>query len=315
MNFISAFLLSILRVIYGFVGNYAWAVVLFTLLIRLVLMPLDVKSKSSMGRMQAIQPQLTALQKKYANDKEKLNQKTSELYRKEKINPLSGCLPMLIQMPILFCMFTAMRVLSNEETVQMLLKLKEGVRLEELLQGWFWVKNVFQPDSFMSTIIPIVGDGLTAIQPVANTVLTAENLDAARTFLSSPEYTALAQQWGAAGEFLYRGKMLIWDIAVPLQVNGFFILPILAGVCQFFASKLMNAGQAQTADPNSQQASTNKMMQWFFPLFSIFICATSTAAFSLYWVFVTLIQIVQQALISMYFKKKDANKPEEAQQS
>ena len=120
MNFISAFLKDVLDMINGVVGSYGWSVILFTLLIRLVLMPLDIKSRRSMMRMNQVQPQMAALQKKYANDKEKLNLKMSELYKKEKINPLSGCLPMMIQLPVLFMMFTAMRVVANEHTVRMI---------------------------------------------------------------------------------------------------------------------------------------------------------------------------------------------------
>ena len=122
MNFISSFLKTVLEWIYALVGNYGWSVILFTVLIRAILLPLDVKSKRGMRAMSAVQPKMQALQKKYANDKEKLNQKMNELYRKEKINPMAGCLPMLIQLPILFCMFTAMRVVANEETVRMVIE-------------------------------------------------------------------------------------------------------------------------------------------------------------------------------------------------
>ena len=87
------------------VGNYGWSIVVFTLVIRLVLLPLDIKSKKSMRAISKIQPKLQALQKKYANDKDKLNQKTMELYRKEHVSPTAGCLPMLISLPILWIMW------------------------------------------------------------------------------------------------------------------------------------------------------------------------------------------------------------------
>ena len=108
----TAFFVKLLTWINTVVGNYGWSIVLFTLLIRLVLLPLDIKSKKSMRAMNKVQPQITALQKKYANDKEKLNQKTMELYRKEHVSPTAGCLPMLISLPILWIMFSAMRTLE-----------------------------------------------------------------------------------------------------------------------------------------------------------------------------------------------------------
>ena len=77
--------------------------------------PLDIKSRASMRKTMKLQPQLQALQKKYANDKEKLNAKTAELYKKAHVNPLSSCLPMLLTWPILIAVFGAMRTASNHE--------------------------------------------------------------------------------------------------------------------------------------------------------------------------------------------------------
>ena len=309
MNFISAFLKDVLDFIFNLVGNYGWSVVIFTLLIRLVLMPLDIKSKQSMKRMSALQPQIDALNKKYAKDKEKLNQKMSDLYRKEKINPLSGCLPMLIQLPILFCMFTAMRVVANEHTVQMLLDMMNGTFNPDSFQSWLWIKNVYQPDSFFSTIIPAIADPLSMISGVTgSSVLTMENLESVRAFLATPEYAAIAAQYGASS-YIYTAPMLFWTISIPAQFNGLFILPVLAGASQYLSSKLLSGQQTPAA--NSSAASTNRMMQVFFPIFSVWICATSTAAFSIYWVAINIIQIAQQYLMNVYFDRKEAKKPEE----
>jgi len=313
MNFISAFLKDVLDLINGFVSSYGWSVILFTLLIRLVLMPLDVKSRRSMMRMNQVQPQMAALQKKYANDKEKLNQKMNELYKKEGVNPLSGCLPMLIQLPILFCMFTAMRVVANEHIVQMIQAMMNGsfaANSAHYLQPFLWIKSIYQPDSFMSTVIPAFGDKLQAIQPVAGTILTQDTLNTVRNFLSSDTYKTIAAQFGAANTYVLQTKMLFWDFNIPTQFNGWFVLPLLAGVTQLISSKLLTPTNTATGTDAQQQ--TNKMMQWFFPLFSIWICASYTAAFALYWVFINLFQILQQLFINWYFDRKKTNpNPEE----
>ena len=120
----TGFFINLLNWINGIVGNYGWSIVLFTLLIRMVLLPLDIKSKKSMRATTKLQPKLQALQKKYANDKDKLNQKTMELYRKEHVSPTAGCLPMLISLPILWIMFSAMRTVGNENTIRMILSMK-----------------------------------------------------------------------------------------------------------------------------------------------------------------------------------------------
>ena len=112
------FLFGILQWINGWIGSYGWAMVVFTVLIRLVLTPLDIKSRVSMRKTAKLQPQMQALQKKYANDKEKLNQKTAELYKKEHVNPLSSCLPLLLTWPILIAVFGAMRTAANFELLE-----------------------------------------------------------------------------------------------------------------------------------------------------------------------------------------------------
>ncbi len=193
---INSLFVSVLNWIYSWVGNYGWSVVVFTLFVRLQVLPLDIKSRRGMRATMRIQPKLQALQKKYANDKEKLNQKTLELYRKEHVSMTAGCLPMLLQWPILIFMFTAMRVVANEHTIQMILDLQNGI--EPVFQSWLWIKNVFMPDSFMSSILPAAGSALVEIGPVGySSILTAENIEAARAFLATSEYAAIAAQHGA----------------------------------------------------------------------------------------------------------------------
>ena len=307
LGFIGDILRWALDLIYSLVGNYGWAVLIFTLLIRLVLMPLDIKSRKSMKAMQNVQPKIDELNKKYANDKDKLNQKMADLYKKEKINPLSGCLPMLIQLPILFAMFAVMREVANEETIQMILEIKQNIlagieNYQPKLQSLLWIKNVFQPDSFMSTVVPAFGSTLPEITKASGTV-TMEMIEEAKAFLQTNEYSAWAANYGNA--VAYSAPLLMWTITIPKKFNSLFILPILSAVSQFFTSKFMNAGQQSS---NAQQASTNKFMQWFFPLFSLWICASSNAAFALYWVFINVFQIAQQFIIGKLIDRSENKK-------
>ena len=145
------FFAGILNGINTVIGNYGWSMVIFTLLFKLIIMPLNYKSRKSMRRMSNLQPQMTKLQKKYENDKEKLNQKMSELYRKEGVNPMSGCLPMILSMAILIIMFNAMRMVANNELASQCLELlTTGVQTNE---SWLWVKNIWMPDSPFHPII------------------------------------------------------------------------------------------------------------------------------------------------------------------
>ncbi|MBQ7192927.1 MAG: membrane protein insertase YidC, partial [Synergistaceae bacterium] len=101
-----ALLLGLLQMIHnaittiGIGTNFAWglAIIALTLLVRLLMHPLTAKQMSSMQKMQKLQPQLKVLQEKYADDKDKLNQETMALYKDNKVNPASGCLPLIIQL-------------------------------------------------------------------------------------------------------------------------------------------------------------------------------------------------------------------------
>lgn len=320
---------SILEWIYGWVGNYGWSVVVFTLLVRFVLLPLDIKSKKSMRAMTKIQPKLNALQKKYANDKDKLNLKLNELYRKEHISPMASCLPMLFTLPILWFMFAAMRNMANEHTIQMILDIANTGEVPAL-QGWLWIKNVFQPDSFMCSILPRVGDTLRAIAPVSgSSILTEANIAAARDFLATEQYAAIAAQYGANAFTSIPLNLVFFHPVLTLPTsfaalgqyaNGLFILPLLAAVSQFLMTKFTNGNQIKKNEDASeeQMAAANAMnsgfMKWFFPLMSLWFCASYNAAFAIYWMAANVIQIGQQVIVNWYFDRQD-KKAAEAQES
>jgi len=100
----------ILDFLYNFLGNMGWAIILFAALLRLAMFPVANKSYTSMSKMKIVQPKLKALQEKYADDKVRLQQETMALYKKEKINPAAGCLPMLIQIPVFFSLYKVLYI-------------------------------------------------------------------------------------------------------------------------------------------------------------------------------------------------------------
>ena len=91
--------------IHGFVGNWGWAIVILTFLIKLAFFQLSATSYKSMARMRKLQPRITTLRERYAADKQRMNQAMMELYRQEKINPLGGCLPILVQIPVFIALY------------------------------------------------------------------------------------------------------------------------------------------------------------------------------------------------------------------
>ncbi|MBR4067361.1 MAG: YidC/Oxa1 family membrane protein insertase [Clostridia bacterium] len=309
------FFANILTGINSLIGNYGWSMVIFTLLIKLLISPLDYKSRKGMRRTQQIQPQIAKLQQKYANDKDKLNQKMSELYRKENINPMSGCLPMLLSMPLLFIMFAAMRLVANTELAKQAIELLvNGVQNNE---GWLWIKNIWMPDSpFYGTVVdqanlnmitPDIWKNVFAsldavkVEALAALGVTAENISGATLFplLQATEaYQAEMALWHE----LPKLNLLITEMSIYAKPNGWFILPILACVTQFLMSSTTQGQQLQT---NDQQQSTGKFMKYFFPLFSLFICSSYNAAFSVYWVVSNLFAWAEQLVFNKMFEMQD----------
>ncbi|MGL5692826.1 MAG: YidC/Oxa1 family membrane protein insertase [Peptostreptococcaceae bacterium] len=109
MNLIGNLLGHVLRLIFEFVQNYGWSIIVFTVLVKILLLPLTIKQTKSTKAMQDIQPKLQEIQEKYKTKPEKQQQEIMKLYQEAKINPLAGCLPLLIQMPIIIGLFSVLR--------------------------------------------------------------------------------------------------------------------------------------------------------------------------------------------------------------
>jgi YidC/Oxa1 family membrane protein insertase len=321
------FLFNILAWIRSWVGSWGWAMVVFTIMVRLVLTPLDIKSRMSMRKTTKLQPQMQALQKKYANDKEKLNQKTAELYKKEHVSPLSSCLPLLLTWPILIAVFGAMRLAANKE-----LLIQVGQILNNdlpALERWLWIKNLWMPDSIFAAAMP----DLKTLQQIPsdlwvkwfNTLdpnnlpvlikdlgLTAEsfsqaNLSATITQIMEAMKLNTAYIEAVAVKPGWTFNLLITQLSLVNSYNGLMILPILSAVSQLAMTKIM--GGNQQTNPDQPGAGAGKFMQYFFPIFSLIICFSYSAAFALYWVAGNLVSMGQTYAINKYLDKKKKQRP------
>jgi YidC/Oxa1 family membrane protein insertase len=321
------FLKSILVGINSIIGNYGWSVVVFTLLIRLILFPFDYKSRSSMRKTQKLQPEIARLQKKYANDQEKLNRKLSELYKKEHINPISSCLPMLITLPILYAMFAAMRLVANEQMVAQVFDMLQGK--QPVLEGWLWIKNVWMPDSPFSACLPdynslraitdtniwqsafaALGDNVANLPEAL--ALTADSFTSANlqttiqaiynTLETMPSYveaTSALPGWTF--------NLWVTTVNIMKDYNGFYILPVMSALTQYLMTKMQPTQQPTAADSAQQQqaAASSNFMKWFFPLFSLWICSGYSAMFAIYWVASNVIAALQTLGINWYLDRKE----------
>ena len=146
---ISKTILWVLKTMHVAIPNYGIILIIFSILVKLIVYPLTKRSYQSTQAMQSIQPEINALREKYKNNPTKLNQATMELYKKKGVNPLGTCFPMLLQMPLLFALFTVFR-----STIEL--------RGEPFV---FWIKDLSAPDVlfYLPFKIPLYGDYVCAL--------------------------------------------------------------------------------------------------------------------------------------------------------
>lgn len=305
-----SFLQSIIEGINSLVGNYGVSVVLFTILTRLALLPLDLKAKASTRKMTELNPEIQKINEKYKNDPDKRNKKTMELYQKHQVNPMGGCLPMLLQLPLMFAMFAALRAISSVQLQDFYVDLMNfnnnaiAPVLQEFVQkiqdsaaikqnvGDVFTSLFSNPNNerLINQLTEVVGSAnMTTILDTIKNIDTSQALEFLKTSESSLRFLWIKNVWiadsplrdiiGRTIPFMEGGWYGAW--------NGLFILSGLAGITSYLQMKL-------TAPSGDNQQT--KGMGTIMPIMSVWFTSMYTSAFSIYWVTSNLFQIVQQLI-------------------
>lgn len=287
----------IIEFIYNLVQNYGFSIIIFTVLIKLILMPLAVKSQKAMRKQQKIQPYMMELQQKYANDKEKLQQETMKLYRENNISMTGGCLPLLIQFPILIGLY---RVIQKPLTYL----LGVDFKLTETLSRVTEIMTRMTAEH-----ADIIGKLSTATaEQVANN--SQIQLSKWVSILNGPN-----DPWVINFGFLGLDLSVVPSVSVNYILSGKFmyldrvlliLIPLIAILTTWLS---MKQSQKITQMPkNAQQdnpaASMNKSMNLMMPIMTGIFTFTLPSGLGLYWIVSNLMQILQQYLLNQYFKKK-----------
>ncbi|MBQ3118267.1 MAG: YidC/Oxa1 family membrane protein insertase [Clostridia bacterium] len=253
------------RGIYTFVGSYGWTIILFTIIIKLILVPLNIKQQKSMKKTQAIQPRLMKLQEKYGQDKEKLSQETMKLYQEAGVNPMGGCLPMLIQFPIIIALYNIIR--KPMSYVMMLSKEVIGI-INERLGGVEPIDQIGLAKSMGGSM-----DKLSDV--VSESALI--NFDFFGFDLSvTPTFNFIMQNWQYA------------------------LIPILAGLTTYLVSVVSTKISGTGANPDA--AGSMKTMNTIFPFMTAWFAITLPAGLGLYWTISNLFQIGQMFVLNKVLK-------------
>ena len=322
-----AFLGNIINLFYSWTGNFGIAVILFTLLVKGLLLPLDIKSKNSTAKMQALQPKIEKINEKYKNDPDKKNRKIQELYMENNISPLGGCLPILITFPIIIIVFVALRKYATQETYDFLSGL-----LQQQNPDMGMILTKIQGSSFSSTFenfLPTLFANPTAYENPANLLASLKELpqvigeDAYQQLIQAikgiSESNILEEAARQGYRFLWVKNIMVADsglktligTGIPMNSvfknsNGYFVLPILSTALQYVQTWLTMRKQ-----PKSAKTGGMAMMNKLMPLISLYFCTVYSATFALYWTISTLISVVQMLVMDWLNEKKKNQQQEE----
>jgi YidC/Oxa1 family membrane protein insertase len=237
-GFLAVPLLTALKWVYGFIGNYGWSIIFLTIIINLLIFPLRHKSLVSMRKMQALQPQLKAIQDRYAGLKmtdpgrQKMQTEIMGLYKEKGVNPASGCVPMLLTLPVLFAFYSL---------------LSQSIELRGADFGW-WIKDLSEHDPLYITPVLM---GLTMFWQQK---VTPSSVDPAqqRVMMLMPLMFGFMFLWAPSGLVLYWFVGNLFQIGQQYFTNWWIGPPVVATVRPPAERRVKNVGSGRTADAQNK---------------------------------------------------------------
>ncbi len=289
------------------VFNVGLCIILFTIVMKTLMIPLTIKQQKTTKLMSVMNPEIQAIQKKYKgkSDQESMQRQNVEIqavYEKYGTSMTGGCLPLLIQMPILFALY---RVIYN-------------------IPAYVPSVRVY----FDNVVTPLMGqaDYAQKLQEITNIATACGGKLDKFDFTNANRlvdmlYKFSTSQWGELQAlFPAISDVIGQNAAVVERMNTFlglnmaeapgwvpsfaWIIPVLAAVSQWFSTKLMSGNQPSTsADAENPMAQSMKTMTTTMPLFSAFICITMPAGLGIYWIATSVVTIIQQLIVNAYMDK------------
>ncbi|MCM1330527.1 MAG: YidC/Oxa1 family membrane protein insertase [Ruminococcus sp.] len=278
----------IMWLFYQITHNYAWAIVFFTLVTKILLFPLSVKQQKSTAAMTAFQPKLEKLKKQYANNQQKLQEEQMKLYAEEGINPMSSCLPMFIQFPLLYGIFDV----------------------------------VYRP---IYHILRTGKDAIEAATNIAREIFTKDGGTVPTYFEYRPEiyiikelqkdpaaFSAMNEQYPDFVEKVseFNNKLFgvvdlgdmpnlhpeVWNAAAVILL----IIPIMSGLINLFQTIYMQI-RSKKANPDAPDMAGMNIMFYAMPIFSVWIAFRYPAGIGFYWTVSALFGVVQSVILNKVF--------------
>ena len=270
----------ILRLFYNLTNSYGLALIFFTLIVKLVLLPFQLKSKKSMIRMNQFQPKMREIQEKYANNQQKMNEELQMLYAQEGINPMSGCLWSLLPFPIIIALYSIIRqplsrfMMLSSDAIETVRSIASGLGYSAAeVSG----RTAFYEEIQLTQFINDNFDAFSGIKGLMRVNYSFLGVD-------------LTVMPGDVWKQVFTGG---WPII------GLVLIPIISAALSFYQSKVAMAGNGQKADDPA--ARSGRTMMYMMPLMSLWIGFTLPAALGVYWIANSVFQIIQDVILNKYF--------------
>ena len=288
---------ALVRLFYSLTGSYGVSLILFTLVIKLILLPFQMKSKKSMVRMSRMSGKMQEIQKKYANNQMKMQEEMQKLYAEQGVNPMSGCLWSFLPLPILMALYYIIRepivYFMNFGTRGNGLKVLEAAKEVVTSIGLSWSTT---------TSGETVRDGIYAqIEIVKHLSDNASNPAVQKFFAENPNWVNVDYHFlGMDLSTVPSDAFAMLKTGITLGAIGLILIPILSAAFQVLTMKITMKGQPM----EGAAASSNKMMMWMMPLMSLWIGFTLPAALGVYWIAQSAFSAIQEAILGKFYNTK-----------
>ena len=285
----------IIEMIYKLVQNYGLSIIIFTVIIKIILLPLNVKSQKAMKKQQKIQPILAELQKKYANDQQKLQTEMMKLYKDNGVSMTGGCLPMLIQFPILIGLYNVIR----SPLIYLLhININDPAVVDKINNIIALMTEKFPEE--LGSFAGYNAEKLFGIGQIQLATWSEKVLDAAEAWsinfnflgLNLAELPSKAITYLTQGDFSQMGTIAL------------LIIPALAIFTTWLSMYQTQKMSGQTQSDN-QAAQMSKTMNMMMPIMTGFFAFTLPSGMGVYWIAANLIQMGQQYILNKYFDNKE----------
>lgn len=317
MSFFSNIFGYVLNIIYEIVKNYGVAIILFSILLKLILLPLTIKQQKTLKKSQKVQEQLKELQEKYSNNPEKLNQEMMDLYKRENLSPFSGCLSSILQIILLLAMFylvsrplTYMKKVDTEE----INAYKEAIVQE---QGENSVSTTYPEISIIKYINNKIDNpeenNTEIVESVDNTtveVIETEN--------NTTETEVVEEEKLNINEDLYINMNFLGVDLSSIPKDNYtdwkvFIIPVLYIISSCISIKMTQVKTKKTekkdeenkdAEPDMTEQ-MNKSMTWMMPILAVTVSLVAPLGLALYWLVNNILMIIERIVIDKFIVPKE----------